>query len=119
MGTDPACYTFRRGFTALLPLGARGINPFLGRSFQYERSMNPNRTSVLLDNNLLGELKRLAKRQRTTATRLLEQAAREFLDRQASSRWQAPGGPAESTEQDVTQRVQNITRRRLHRPSGW
>ncbi|PYV16649.1 MAG: hypothetical protein DMG07_07445, partial [Acidobacteria bacterium] len=48
--------------------------------------MTPNRTNILLDSNLLAEAKRIARRQRSTATRVVEQALREYIDRQGAHR---------------------------------
>ena len=83
---------------------------------QHHPQQQHHRSSILLDSSLLAEAKKFARRHRTTATRIVEQAVREFLARQA------PQKPSYQTEdpgrQDVTERAEKI-RRRLHRPEGW
>jgi len=78
--------------------------------------MTPNRTNILLDSNLLAEAKRIARRQRSTATRVVEQALREYIDRQGAHR--APYAAEEPAHKDLNERAEKI-RRRLHRPEGW
>jgi hypothetical protein len=70
-----------------------------------------------LDNNLLSEAKQLARRQRTTATRVVEQALREYIDRHGAHKAQ-PYAMEEPGRRDLSERAEKI-RRRLHRPEGW
>jgi predicted transcriptional regulator len=78
--------------------------------------MTQNKTNVLLDNNLVGQARRIARQQRTNLSRVIEQAVREYLDRQLPAKSQPHGGL--DVPQDLTQRAEKI-RRRLHRPEGW
>jgi Arc/MetJ family transcription regulator len=79
--------------------------------------MTPNRTNILLDSSLLAEAKQMARRQRSTATRVVEQALREYIDRHGAQKSQ-PYALEEPGRRDLTERAEKI-RRRLHRPEGW
>ena len=78
--------------------------------------MTPNKTNVLLDNNLVAHARRIARQQRSNLSRVIEQALREYLDRQAPAKAQSHSSL--DSAQDITQRAEKI-RRRLHRPEGW
>lgn len=79
------------------------------------------RTTILLDNDLLLEIKRLAQTQGTTSTRVIHEALAEYVAdrRSGSNRRLSFTGIGKSGRRSVSKNAETILRKSLDRREGW
>jgi predicted transcriptional regulator len=77
------------------------------------------RTTVLLDHDLLLEVKHLARASGTTATEIIRAALRAYIDEQRPARALSFTGVGRSGRRSTSKNAEAILRRKADRQEGW
>lgn len=70
--------------------------------------MNMKRTTVLADDELILDVKHLARQEGTTLTEIVQRALREYVERHRARRQLSFIGIGESGRDDVSERVEDL-----------
>mgnify|MGYP001102822862 CR=1 FL=1 len=77
------------------------------------------RTTILLDNNLLLEIKQLARANGTTASAIVREALETYVDQRRPARSLSFTGVGRSGRASVSKDAEAILRRKADRRKGW
>ena len=77
------------------------------------------RTTMLLDDDLLLEVKRLARAQESTVTEIVREALRAYVAQRRRSRLPAFAKVGRSGRRSISQNAENILRQKARRRQGW
>ena len=77
------------------------------------------RTTILLDNDLLLEVKRLARASGTTATAVMREALKAYIGQQRPARALSFTGVGKSGRRSISKNAETILRRKVDRRKGW
>jgi metal-responsive CopG/Arc/MetJ family transcriptional regulator len=77
------------------------------------------RTTILLDHDLLLEVKQLARASGTSATSVIREALKSYLDKNRPSRKLSITGAGKSGRRSVSRDAEKILRRKASRREGW
>lgn len=71
------------------------------------------RTTIILDDNILLDVKQLARARRTTATQIIHEALTAYVEREASSALPSFAASGRSGKRSVAKNAENLLRRGL------
>ncbi len=77
------------------------------------------RTTMLIDDDLLLELKRLARAQGTTATKIVREALETYVARRRRPRLPSFAKAGKSGRRAIAQTAEEILRKRVDTREGW
>lgn len=77
------------------------------------------RTTILLDDDLLLEVKQLARTNGTTATEVIRKALKTYIRRQRQARIPSFTGVGKSGRHSISERAEEMLRRKINRREGW
>lgn len=77
------------------------------------------RTTILLEADLLLEIKQLARAQKTTATAIIREALKSYLGQHATARQLSFTAAGKSGQTRVAERAETILRRKAKTGEGW
>lgn len=77
------------------------------------------RTTILLDDDLLLEVKQLARANGITATEVIREALKAYIERQQRTRTLSFTGVGKSGRRSISKQAEAILRRKADRREGW
>lgn len=77
------------------------------------------RTTILLDHDLLLEIKQLARASGTTATSVIREALKSYLDKNRPRRKLSFTGAGKSGRRSIAKDAEKILKRKASRREGW
>jgi len=77
------------------------------------------RTTILLDHDLLLEIKQLARTSGTTATDVIREALKSYVEKNRSKRKLSFTGVGKSGRSSIAKDSEKILRRKCNRQEGW
>jgi hypothetical protein len=77
------------------------------------------RTTILLDHDVLLEVKQLARANRTTATNVIREALESYLEKNRSRRKLSFTGAGKSGSRSVSRDAEKILKSKANRREGW
>ena len=77
------------------------------------------RTTILLENNLLLEIKQLARANGTTSTAIIREALETYVEQRRAARSLSFTGVGRSGRSSVSKDAEAILRRKADRRKGW
>lgn len=77
------------------------------------------RTTIILDDDLLLEVKQLARANGTTATAIIREALKTYIERQRRARTLSFTGVGKSGRRSISKRAEAILRRKAKSREGW
>jgi metal-responsive CopG/Arc/MetJ family transcriptional regulator len=77
------------------------------------------RTTILLDHDLLLQIKQLAQTSGTTATDVIREALKSYLEKNRSRRKLSFTGVGKSGRSSIAKDSEKILRRKVNRREGW
>ncbi len=77
------------------------------------------RTTILLDHDLLVEVKQLARASGTTVTNVIREALKSYLEKNRPSRKLSFAGVGKSGRRSVARDAEKVLRRKASRREGW
>lgn len=77
------------------------------------------RTTILLDDDLLLEVKQLARANGVTATEVIREALKAYIERQQRTRTLSFTGVGKSGRRSISKQAEAILRRKGDRREGW
>lgn len=77
------------------------------------------RTTILLDDNLLLEVKHLARTNRTTTTEVIRSALKAYLGRRRRTRKLSFTGVGKSGRRSISKSAEELLRRKINSREGW
>ena len=85
----------------------------------YYLEMNMARTTILIEDDLLLEVKQLARSQGTTTTEIIRAALKAYTGRRRRARVPSFTGVGRSGRSSVSKTAEAVLRRKVERREGW
>jgi metal-responsive CopG/Arc/MetJ family transcriptional regulator len=85
----------------------------------YHLEVDMTRTTILIEDDLLLEVKQLARSQGTTTTEIIREALKAYIGRRRRARVPSFTGVGRSGRRSVSKNAEAILRQKVERREGW